>query len=75
MGHTTFSNALLATSIVDTLQKRGPLPLGYLAKLFGRRRLELNVDLRELEDEGIIKIEPDDDDELVLLKKTLQTGS
>lgn len=48
---------MLATAIVTTLQKRGPLPLGYLAWINGRQASELLADLEKLKQEGVIRID------------------
>lgn len=61
---------LLATALVETLERRGPLPVGYLARLQGRTTSEIKEDLRRLTEEGIVEIKEKSGEAFAQLART-----
>lgn len=71
----TIDLTLVATTIVETLRRRGPLPVDYLASLVGRLPSEIAPELRRLREDGIIGVETDRaGEEIAHLKKSFLSG-
>jgi predicted transcriptional regulator len=51
------TNPGLYMAIFDTLKKRGPLPVDYLAYIHGRRTEEIREYLSKMEEAKIVKVE------------------
>lgn len=62
----------VAMKLVDLIKGRGPLPVGYAAKVLGLPTTSVRSYLDELQNRGVVRLYTEDDEDMV--KVQLENG-
>jgi DNA-binding IclR family transcriptional regulator len=66
------TNQAVATTLVEMLNSRGPLPVGYLAKVFGSPTSQIRSYLTQLQQLGTVSLYQERGEEMVKSITTTQ---